>query len=111
MLSPQTISLRRLVAEKLLWWLRREKITTVDTAALRCFLAYLVTGHEADGGRLITLSTPAGKRGWWWEEWRSDRPWRRFEVPASQCPRISAAFGLADIERAFDTEVTRWTIL
>jgi len=44
------------------------------------------------GGRLIALSTPFGTRGWWFEAWRSSEPWERFEVPASECPRISAAF-------------------
>jgi hypothetical protein len=44
------------------------------------------------GGRLVTLSTPFGTRGWWYEAWRSDAPWRRFEVPAADCPRIPAAF-------------------
>jgi hypothetical protein len=44
------------------------------------------------GGRLLALSTPFGTRGWWYEAWRSDEPWQRFEVPASMCPRIPAAF-------------------
>ncbi|MDI7277774.1 MAG: terminase family protein [Anaerolineae bacterium] len=44
------------------------------------------------GGRLIALSTPFGTRGWWHEAWRSADRWERFEVPASECPRIPAAF-------------------
>ncbi len=44
------------------------------------------------GGRLIALSTPFGTRGWWYEAWRSAEPWERFEVPATECPRISPAF-------------------
>jgi hypothetical protein len=44
------------------------------------------------GGRLVAMSTPFGTRGWWYEAWRSDQPWERFEIPAEQCPRISAAF-------------------
>jgi hypothetical protein len=44
-------------------------------------------------GRLATLSTPFGKRGWWHKEWtEGGEGWRRFEVPATDCPRISAAF-------------------
>ena len=50
------------------------------------------------GGRLIALSTPFGTRGWWYEAWRGPEPWERYEVPATQCPRISAAF-LAEEER------------
>jgi hypothetical protein len=44
------------------------------------------------GGRLVALSTPHGTRGWFYEAWRGDEPWQRFEVPAMSCPRISAQF-------------------
>jgi hypothetical protein len=44
------------------------------------------------GGRLVTLSTPFGKRGWWHREWIEGRGWERYEIPASACPRISAEF-------------------
>ena len=44
-------------------------------------------------GRFIALSTPAGKRGWFYEAWTSgDDDWRRIEVKAADCPRISAEF-------------------
>jgi hypothetical protein len=46
------------------------------------------------GGSLIMLTTPYGKRGVFYEEWISSDggAWERFEIPASQCPRISEAF-------------------
>ncbi len=44
------------------------------------------------GGRLICMSTPWGKRGWWHESWVSDEAWERYEVPATQCPRIPQEF-------------------
>src|SRR5215212_4513346 len=44
------------------------------------------------GGALMMLSTPYGKRGVFYEEWTSGRGWERYEVPASQCPRISEGF-------------------
>jgi hypothetical protein len=44
------------------------------------------------GGRLLALSTPFGNRGWWYDAWRSAEPWQRFEIHASQCPRIPASF-------------------
>jgi len=44
------------------------------------------------GGRLMLLSTPFGKRGVFYEEWTGDGAWERYEVPASQCPRISSEF-------------------
>ena len=44
------------------------------------------------GGALMMLSTPYGKRGVFYEEWTSGRGWERYEVLASQCPRISEEF-------------------
>ncbi len=45
------------------------------------------------GGRLVALSTPWGKRGWWHMEWTEGGPtWERYEIPAAMCPRIPAAF-------------------
>jgi hypothetical protein len=44
------------------------------------------------GGTLMMLSTPYGKRGVFFEEWTGGLGWERYEVPASQCPRISEAF-------------------
>lgn len=44
------------------------------------------------GGRLVALSTPFGKRGWFYESWISLSSWERYEVPVTHCPRISAQF-------------------
>jgi hypothetical protein len=54
-------------------------------AAVRPFLA-------VSGGRLMALSTPIGKRGWWYEAYTSKQPWERVEITALDCPRISAEF-------------------
>jgi hypothetical protein len=43
-------------------------------------------------GRLICLSTPFGKRGFFYEAWTGLRPWTRVRVTAEECPRISQAF-------------------
>jgi hypothetical protein len=44
-------------------------------------------------GHLIALTTPAGKRGWFYETWiGQSEGWTRVRVPASECPRISEAF-------------------
>jgi hypothetical protein len=43
-------------------------------------------------GRLIALSTPYGTRGWWYEAWRGEEAWDRYEVTASEVPRISPEF-------------------
>jgi hypothetical protein len=49
------------------------------------------------GGALMMLTTPYGKRGIFYEEWSSGHGWERYEVPASQCPRISEEF--LEVER------------
>src|SRR5215204_409792 len=58
------------------------------------------------GGSLIMLSTPAGKRGVFFEEWAGGLGWQRYEVPASQCPRIPEAF-LAEARRSLPDWVYR----
>jgi hypothetical protein len=44
------------------------------------------------GGRLLMLSTPFGKRGAFFEEWTHGPGWKRYEVPATECPRIGTEF-------------------
>jgi hypothetical protein len=46
------------------------------------------------GGDIVALSTPFGKRGWFYEEWAEgeEDDWKRVEIAAAQCPRISPAF-------------------
>jgi hypothetical protein len=43
-------------------------------------------------GRLLALSTPWGKRGWFHAAWTGPEDWERVEIRAHQCPRISPAF-------------------
>ena len=91
------------------------------------------------GGRLAALSTPFGTRGWFYDAWVSSEPWERFEIPATECPRISQefldeerrtmgdwwfeqeymckfldsssqAFGREDVDRAFAEEVDTWEL-
>src|SRR4029434_3443645 len=40
-------------------------------------------------GRLVALSTPFGKRGWFHDEWHGAGAWQRLKVTAQDCPRIS----------------------
>src|SRR5262245_14904969 len=50
--------------------------------------------------RLVCLSTPYGKRGFFWDAWaRGGADWHRIEVPADRIARISPAF-LAQERRA-----------
>lgn len=42
---------------------------------------------------LWLMSTPNGKRGFFWDEWSDDsRKWTRISVKATECPRIRAGF-------------------
>ncbi len=67
-------------------------------AAIRPFLAI-------SNGRLIAPSTPAGRRGWWYEAWEhGGDTWERYQVKASECQRISRAF-LDDERRALGPNV------
>lgn len=44
------------------------------------------------GGRLVCLTTPWGKRGFFYEAWMNDSSWEKIKITANQCPRISQAF-------------------
>ena len=57
-------------------------------------------------GTLMMLSTPYGKRGVFYEAWTGAEEWDRYEVPATGCPRISAAF-LAEERRSLPEWVFR----
>src|SRR5207244_4416310 len=50
-------------------------------------------------GRLVSLSTPFGKRGWFHDEWFGEGDWERVKITAEECPRIPATF-LAEERRA-----------
>ena len=45
------------------------------------------------GGNVWMMSTPFGKRGFFYETWTRGGPdWTRLRVPATECPRIAPAF-------------------
>jgi len=50
------------------------------------------------GGSIVAMSTPWGKRGWWYEAWERGDTWERIRVTADDCPRIDSLF--LDEERA-----------
>jgi hypothetical protein len=91
------------------------------------------------GGRLVILSTPFGTRGFFYEAWRNRVEWDYYEVPATDCPRITpafleeerrtigdwwysqeyqcqfldsqtSAFRAVDIDQMFDQEVEQWSL-
>ena len=49
--SEQTIKLRRLILDKLLWFLKEKRLDTCSLHELRLFFSYLNHGHEQPGGR------------------------------------------------------------
>jgi hypothetical protein len=44
------------------------------------------------GGRIWILSTPFGKRGFFFHEWTEGEGWDRVKITAEQCPRIPREF-------------------
>jgi hypothetical protein len=81
------------------------KLIVIDEAArVPDSLYYAVRPMLAvSRGILVALSTPFGKRGWFFEAWegrgKARDAWRRVEVKATDCPRITAEF-LAEEEAA-----------
>jgi hypothetical protein len=78
------------------------KLLIIDEAAYVPEELYLAVRPmlAVSGGRLIAPSTPAGQRGWWWEEWdQGGDGWERVHATAYDCPRISAAFLARERER------------
>jgi hypothetical protein len=43
-------------------------------------------------GDLIALTTPFGRRGWFYEQWKNGEGYQRTKKTALDCPRISQAF-------------------
>src|SRR5688500_7878867 len=59
-----------------------ERVANDRYASIRTMLA-------VSGGRLLAMSSPFGTRGWYYDAWVSAEPWERYEVPATQVPRIN----------------------
>jgi hypothetical protein len=55
-------------------------------------------------GRIIVLSTPYGKRGFFFNEWTEGEGWKKIRITAQECPRISATF-LNDEKRAMPERI------
>lgn len=47
---------------------------------------------SVSGGRLLCLTTPWGKRGFFYHEWAEGEGWEKVMITAEQCPRISKEF-------------------
>src|SRR6516164_8226312 len=67
----------------------------VDEAAqaLDAIFVAILPMLGTSNGRLLCLSTPFGKRGWFYEQWTSSDPtFERIKARATECPRISPGF-------------------
>jgi hypothetical protein len=73
----------------------------------------LAIAQSKGKGELVALSTPFGKRGWFYEEWErcekskkegTKSDWRQVSIDVNQCPRITKEF-LASEERSMGA---RW---
>jgi len=65
-----------------------DEASRVDDALYRAMRPMLAVSR----GRLLALSTPFGKRGWFHDAWHGPGDWERVKVTAEQCPRIPADF-------------------
>lgn len=80
-----------------------DEAAQVSTDMYRTLRPMLATSKG--GGSLWLMSTPFGKRGFFWDEWsKGGERWKRVSVKATDCPRIAAEF--LDEERA--TLGERW---
>jgi hypothetical protein len=66
-----------------------DEASRIDDALMAAVRPMMATRPDA---RMMALTTPAGKRGWFFEAWHGDDTWARVRVPAKDCPRISADF-------------------
>ena len=56
-------------------------------------------------GRLVALTTPFGKRGWFYNSWTNGTGWYKVKVTADNCPRITEDFLKEEL-----TEIGRWWV-
>jgi hypothetical protein len=77
------------------------RLLIIDEAARVPDALYLAVRPmlAVSGGQLVCLSTPFGKRGFFFQEWAAGEGWHKVKVTAEQCPRISTAF-LAEERRS-----------
>ncbi|MEX0822684.1 MAG: terminase family protein [Rhodothermales bacterium] len=71
------------------------RLVILDEAAwIEDKLFYALTPMLAvSGGQMIAMTTPGGKRGFFWREWTEGRgDYKRVKITATDCPRITEDF-------------------
>jgi hypothetical protein len=71
-----------------------DEAARTDDSLFTAIRPMLATGQ----GQLIALSTPRGKRGWYYEQYIGGKGWKRYQILASDCPRISDEYLLQERE-------------
>jgi len=66
-----------------------DEAARIDDDLIAAVRPMLATKPDA---QLIALTTPAGRRGFFFDAWHGDGDWTRVKVTAAECPRISAEF-------------------
>jgi hypothetical protein len=61
-----------------------DEASRVDDALFAAVRPMLATTQ----GRFVALTTPYGKRGWFYESWAHGEGWHRTKITAEDCPRI-----------------------
>lgn len=61
-----------------------DEASRVDNALFAAVRPMLATTN----GRFVALTTPYGKRGWFYDAWEYGEGWERTKVTAHDCPRI-----------------------
>lgn len=61
-----------------------DEASRVDNALFAAVRPMLATTN----GRFVALTTPWGRRGWFYEAWKFGEGWHRTKVTAHDCPRI-----------------------
>ena len=70
------------------------KLLVIDEASrVADSLYYAVRPMLAvNGGKLVCMTTPFGKRGFLYQEWSEGQGWEKILITADQCPHISREF-------------------
>ena len=90
-----------------------DEASRVDDALLAAVRPMQATVAD---GRFIALTTPAGKRGWFYKAWMEGEGWHRIIVRADECPRISKEFLAEEMQSSArcvtrpSTNASSWTM-
>jgi hypothetical protein len=66
-----------------------DEASRVDDELIAAVRPMIATKPDA---KIICLTTPAGKRGFFFDAWTKSTDWQKVEVRATDCPRISGEF-------------------